>query len=96
MTQEYDLTIKLSNERRKELIAAIKAYFLEQHDEEIGDLKAGLLLDFFMEKLGPSVYNQAIKDAQAYFQQKVEDLDGACYVPEEDRPTPPDPGGSGQ
>ena len=79
------MNIKLSKERRKELIAAIKSYFLEQHDEEIGDLKAGLLLDFFMEKLGPSVYNQAIKDAQAYFQQKVEDLDGACFEPEEDR-----------
>jgi uncharacterized protein (DUF2164 family) len=72
-------------ERRKELIAAIKAYFLEQHDEEIGDLKAGLLLDFFMNKVGPPVYNQAIKDAQAYFQQKVEDLDGACFEPEERR-----------
>lgn len=79
------MTIKLSKERRKELIAAIKAYFLEHHDEEIGDLKAGLLLDFFLKKLGPSIYNQAVKDAQAYFQQRVEDLDGACYEPEEER-----------
>ena len=83
------MKIKLSKERRKELIAAIKAYFLELHDEEIGDLKAGLLLDFFMEKLGPSVYNQAIKDAQAFFQQKVEDLDGVCFQPEDDRPSQP-------
>lgn len=77
------MTITLSKERRKELIAVIKSYFLEHHDEEIGELKAGLLLDFFMKKLAPPVYNQAIKDAQAYFQQKVEDLDGACYEPEE-------------
>lgn len=79
------MTIKLSKERRKELITAIKSYFLENHDEEIGDLKAGFLLDFVIKKLGPPVYNQAIKDAQAYFQQKVEDLDGACYEPEESR-----------
>ena len=77
------MSIKLTKERRKTLIAAIKAYFLEQHDEEIGDLKAGFLLDFFVTKLGPSVYNQAIRDAQAYFLQKVEDLDGACYEPQE-------------
>jgi uncharacterized protein (DUF2164 family) len=77
------LTIKLSKASRKELIAAIKSYFLENHDEEIGDLKAGFLLDFFIKKLAPPIYNQAIKDAQAYFQQKVEDLDGACYAPEE-------------
>jgi uncharacterized protein (DUF2164 family) len=67
------------------LIAATKAYFLEQHDEEIGDLKAGFLLDFFVDNLGPFVYNQAIKDAQAYFVQKAEDLDGACYESEERR-----------
>lgn len=79
------MTIKLSKEGRKELIAAIKSYFLENHDEEIGNLKAGFLLDFFMKNLAPPIYNQAIKDAQAYFQQKVEDLDGACYAPEERR-----------
>ena len=79
------MNIKLSKERRQELIGSIKGYFLEQHDEEIGDLKAGLLLDFFLELTGPSVYNQAVKDAQAYFQQKVEDLDGVCYLPEKRR-----------
>ena len=79
------MTIKLSKDRRKELISAIKSYLLENHDEEIGDLKAGFLLDFFIKKLAPPIYNQAIKDAQAYFQQKVEDLDGACYAPEERR-----------
>ena len=81
--QGFNLKIKLSKEQRKELIAAVKSYFLENSDEEIGDLKAGFLLDFFMSKLSPPVYNQAIKDAQAYFQQKVEDLDGACHQPEE-------------
>ena len=83
MRNRRKMSIKLSKERRKELMAAIKAHFLRQHDEDVGDLKAGLLLDFFMKTLGPSVYNQAIKDAQVYFQQKVEDLDGACYQPEE-------------
>lgn len=80
------MNIELSKKRRQELIRSIKGYFLEQHDEQIGDLKAGLLLDFFLELTGPSIYNQAIKDAQAYFQQKVEDLDGVCFRMEKDRP----------
>jgi uncharacterized protein (DUF2164 family) len=80
------MSIELSKERRRELIRSIKGYFLEQHDQEIGDLKAGLLLDFFLGLTGPSIYNQAIKDAQAYFQQKVEDLDGVCFRMEKDRP----------
>jgi uncharacterized protein (DUF2164 family) len=78
------MTLQLSKERRKQLTSAIKTYFLEQDDEDLGDLRAGLLLDFFLEKLGPTVYNQAIKDAQRYFQQKVDDLDGACYALQED------------
>jgi uncharacterized protein (DUF2164 family) len=79
------MNIELSKERRQELIRSIKGYFLEHHDEEIGDLRAGLLLDFFLDLTGPPVYNQAIKDAQAYFQQKVEDLDGVCFQMEKDR-----------
>ena len=51
-------------------------------DEEVGDLKAKLLLDFFLGELGPTVYNGAIADAQAYFQGKVADLEGSCYEAE--------------
>lgn len=77
------LKIKLSPERRKDLIAEIQAYLLENHDEDVGDLKAGFLLDFFVAKLGPSVYNQAIRDAHAFLQARLEDLDGEFYEPEE-------------
>lgn len=79
------MEIELSKERRQELVRSIKGHFLEQYDEQIGDLKAGLLLDFFFDLTGPSVYNQAIKDAQAYFQQKIEDLEGVCFQMEKDR-----------
>lgn len=51
-------------------------------DEEIGDLKAKLLLDFCVRELGPSIYSQAIADAQAYMQDKITDLDGACHETE--------------
>ena len=50
--------------------------------EEVGDLKAKLLLDFFLGEVGPTVYNGAIADAQAYFQGKVADLEGSCYEAE--------------
>jgi hypothetical protein len=41
-----------------------------------------LLLDFCVREIGPAVYNQAIADAQAYFQGRVADLEGVCYEPE--------------
>lgn len=61
---------------------AIKRYVSENTEEEIGDLKARMLLDFFLEELGPSVYNKAIADAQTHMHDRVGDLDGSCYQPE--------------
>lgn len=49
---------------------------------QIGDLKAMLLLKFFSEEIAPSVYNQAIRDAQAYFGDKSADLEGSCFEEE--------------
>jgi len=76
------MAIKLSKETEQRLIASIKRYFAEQMEEEIGDLKASLLLDFCVKEIGPSIYNQAITDAQAQMQEKVTDLDGTCFEPE--------------
>ncbi len=47
------------------LLGSIRRFFSEDLDEDIGDLKARAVLDFFVGELGPSVYNQAILDAQA-------------------------------
>ncbi|UCG52931.1 MAG: DUF2164 domain-containing protein [Candidatus Latescibacterota bacterium] len=76
------MALTISPEAKKRLIGSIKRYFEEHMDEEIGDLKADLLLDYFLKEIGPTVYNQAIANAQAFFQEKVADLDGSCYEPE--------------
>ena len=59
------MAIKISPETRQRLIASLKRYAAENLDEELGDLKAGLLLDYCLTEIGPAVYNQAIADAQA-------------------------------
>ena len=64
---------------RKQAVAALRGYFAEHMDEEIGELKAGLLFDFFLAELGPTVYNQAIADARAFFEERVGDLAVVCY-----------------
>lgn len=76
------MPIKLSPETTRRLVASIKRYAAENLDEEIGDLKAGLLLDYCLKEIGPSIYNQAIADAQAYFTGRVADLEGVCHEPE--------------
>ncbi len=76
------MAIKLERDAEQRALASIKRYFTENMDGEVGDLKAKLLLDFFLGEIGPTVYNGAIADAQAYFQGKVADLEGSCYEAE--------------
>ena len=73
------MSIELSNQARGDAIASIQRYFEENMTEPIGELPAGLLLNYFVEEVGPAIYNQAIADAQARLQQRVADLDGELY-----------------
>ena len=74
--------IKFEKERKKRMVGSIKRYFSENMDEDIGDLKAMLLLDFILQEIGPCVYNRAISDAMGIMQERVMDLEGSCYEPE--------------
>jgi uncharacterized protein (DUF2164 family) len=76
------MAIKVSRETEQRLVKSIKRYVREQTGEEIGDLKAGLYLDFCLREVGPSIYNQAVADVQGLMSGKVVDLDGECHEPE--------------
>ena len=75
-------TIELSKQARAEAIASMQRYFDENMPEPIGELPAGMLLDFFLEDIGPAIYNQAIADAQARMQLRVTDLHGELFADE--------------
>lgn len=68
--------IELEKEVRKQAVEDIKTYFSNEREEEIGDLGAGLLLDFIIEEIGPVLYNQGIKDAHLFLSERLEDLYG--------------------
>ncbi len=74
--------IELSTEARKEAIASIKRYFEENMSEPIGDLPAGSLLTFFVEEIGPIIYNRAVSDLQARLVERVSDLESELFLPE--------------
>ena len=75
-------TITVSEDARKQAIASLREYFAANLDEEIGDLKAGVLFDFILGELGPTIYNQAIADAQTFLEERVGDLSGVCFQAE--------------
>jgi len=76
------MAIKLPAETHVRFIASIKRFSAESLDEEIGDLKATLFLEFVMKEIAPTVYNQAVTDAQTRLQDAVMDLDGSCHEPD--------------
>ena len=69
------MPIELSKEDRAQASASIERYFREHMDERIGNIAAGALLGFFLEEIGPSIYNRAVADAQERLQARVAELD---------------------
>ena len=76
------MAMRFPSDRRTEVIAAIRRYFDNELGEEIGDLKATLLFEFMLREIGPSIYNHAVADAQAWMLERVTDLDVNLYEPE--------------
>lgn len=56
------------------MIDLIKSYFQKERDEELGDLSAMMILDFFIKELAPEFYNQGVADSYTYLNDKIEDL----------------------
>lgn len=66
--------VNLSKDLKTQIISEIKRYFLEERDEDIGDLAAALMLDFIIQHIGPAFYNQGIKDSIMFMNEKVDDM----------------------
>lgn len=66
--------IKISKEKRQEMISSIKEYYSNERDEDLGDLAAGLILDFIIDELAVEFYNQGIFDSYKYMIDRCEDL----------------------
>ena len=66
--------IRLTKEKREELVKTIRNYFREEKGEEIGELASSLFLDFIIEKIAPEFYNQGVYDAYKYLNDRLEDM----------------------
>jgi len=75
------VTLELTKQQRAATITSLQRYF-EENLDAIGDLPAGLMLNFILEEIGPVIYNQAISDAQTRLAQRVADLNGELFADE--------------
>lgn len=69
------MPIELHKEARAEAIQSIERYFQENMEQRIGNITAGALLNFFVEEIGPTIYNRAVADVQERLQARVSELD---------------------
>ncbi len=77
------MRIQLTEERRARMLRSLRKFFADELDQEFGELAAERILDFFVKELGAPVYNQAIQDARAFLQARLDDLEGEFYEPDE-------------
>lgn len=69
------MPVEISKQSYQEAVASIERYFLKHMDEKIGNVAAGGLLNFFLEEIGPSIYNKAVADVQERLQMRVAEVD---------------------
>ena len=69
------MPIELSREDRQQAIASLERWFRENRDEPIGNIAAGGLLSFFLEEIGPLVFNATVARVQERMLERVQELD---------------------
>lgn len=69
------MAIELPKDTRQQAIQSIERYFREIMEEPIGNIAAGALLGYFLEEIGPLVYNKAVADVQERLQARVSEVD---------------------
>ncbi len=78
------MQIQIGEEDRKRAVSSIERYFSEHMDERIGNIAAGALLGYFLDEIGPTIYNRAVADVQQRLQTRVMDVDIELHVEEFD------------
>lgn len=69
------MSIELSREARERAVASLERYFETELDQRIGNIAAAALLGFFVEEVGPLIFNQAVQQVQERLLERVQELD---------------------
>ena len=76
------MPIELPKELKTEALGSLEKYLSENFEQRVGNIAAGALLNFFIEEVGPSIYNKAVADVQERLLMRVGELDIECHADE--------------
>jgi len=65
---------KLTDEQRKKALDDIIYFFESEREEQIGQIAAEQVLNFFQETIGAAIYNRGIMDAKRALESRVDEL----------------------
>ncbi|XJZ25643.1 DUF2164 domain-containing protein [Bacillota bacterium Lsc_1132] len=72
--------IQFTKQQKDAIVSEIQRYFFEERNEEIGNLAAENLLEFFKQHLGSYFYNEAIKDTRLLIEQKMTSIEEDLFA----------------
>ena len=72
--------ISLTDEEKKWFADEIKALYLDERGEDIGIIEQQQLIDLFVEKLGPIIYDKGLDDARKWYQSQMENMESDYYL----------------
>ena len=73
------MAVELTKEEVERIVPSVQKFFREEMDQDISEMRAKFLLSYFLKEIAPFAYNKGVKDAEAFFRNKVEDLTATCF-----------------
>ncbi len=73
------MALELTPQDFEQILLSLQKYFREEFDQELSEMKARFLLEYFQKEIAPLAYNKGVKDAEQYFRRHTEDLAGTCF-----------------
>ncbi len=76
------MAVTLSDGEKKQALASLSRFCEDELEFEMSGVQSALLLKFILAEIAPSVYNSGVRDAQAFLQDRLADLEATCYEAE--------------
>lgn len=72
--------IKFSKEEKSAIVNRIRDWFIEERDEDMGQIPAEMMLMFFSEEIGGYFYNRGLYDAHALVTKRMGDVTDEIFA----------------
>jgi len=69
--------IAFTKDETRAMVRALQSYFTKELDQDLGTLPAEMMIEFLGRQIGPTFYNRGVRDAEAVFNARAEDMSEA-------------------